>query len=89
MHETGLVRDLIGKAEQAARANGARRVVAIAVWLGALSHLSAGHFRAHFDAESRGTLAEGARLDITLSTDPAEPNAQHLVLVSLELDEAG
>ena len=32
------------------------------VWLGALSQMSAEHFREHFDAEVRGTVAEGAAL---------------------------
>lgn len=86
MHETGLVRDLIRKAEQAAHANQARRVTSLSVWLGALSHLSAAHFREHFEAESRGTLAEGARLEIAESSDIGDPKAQQLILLSLDLD---
>jgi hydrogenase nickel incorporation protein HypA/HybF len=86
MHETGLVRDLIRRVAQAAEANDAHRVLGVQVWLGALSHLSAAHFREHFEAESRGTLAEGAQLTVTESTDPADPRAQSLLLESLELE---
>ncbi len=86
MHETGLVRDLIGRIEAAAEANGAQRVVSVTVWIGALSHLSAEHFREHFGIESRGTLAEGAALKLTESTDAADARAQHLVLESLEME---
>jgi hydrogenase nickel incorporation protein HypA/HybF len=86
MHETGLVRDLIRRIGQAAEANGAERVVGVQVRLGALSHLSAAHFREHFEAESRGTPAEGARLIITESTDSADPQAQQLLLESLDLE---
>ena len=86
MHETGLVRDLIRRIDQAAAAHGATRVSGVRVWLGALSHLSAAHFRAHFAIEASGSAAEGARLTITESTDPADPDAHHLRLESLELE---
>ena len=86
MHETGLVRDLIRCIDQAAVAHGAARVACVRVWLGALSHLSATHFREHFLAESRGGAAEGAALEITESTDLADPDAQHLRLESLDLE---
>lgn len=86
MHETGMVRDLIRHIDEAAARHNARRVVAVQVWLGALSHLSAPHFRAHFQAESRGTPAEGARLTVTESTDPSDPRAQQLLLESLEME---
>jgi hydrogenase nickel incorporation protein HypA/HybF len=86
MHETGLVRDLIRRIDQAAAANGAARVSGVGVWLGALSHLSAAHFREHFEIESRGSAAEGARLTITESADPADADAQHLRLETLDLE---
>ena len=86
MHETGLVRDLIQRIGQAAAAHGAARVCGVRVRLGALSHLSAAHFREHFAIEARGSAAEGACLTITLSADPADPDAQHLRLESLELE---
>ncbi len=86
MHETGLVRDLIRRIDQAAAANGAARVSGVRVWLGALSHLSAAHFREHFEIESRGSVAEGARLMITESADLTDPDAQHLRLETLDLE---
>jgi hydrogenase nickel incorporation protein HypA/HybF len=64
MHEMGIVRDLVRRLEQAARDAGAERVSGAVVWLGALSNFSPQHFRIHFDAEARGTIAEGAVLKI-------------------------
>ena len=87
MHETGMVRDLIRRIEAAATANGGGRVVGVQVWLGALSHLSAEHFRVHFDAEARGSAAEGAQLSITELADVADPRAQYLLLESLDLED--
>ena len=62
MHETALVRDVVRRIEDLARATSAHRVTGAKVLLGALSHLSAGHFREHFTIEARDTLAGGAVL---------------------------
>ncbi len=85
MHETGLIRDLVHRLEAAARDAGADGVAGAAVWLGALSQMSAEHFREHFDQETRGTIAEGARLTLEVSNDPADPRAQSVVLQSVDL----
>ena len=67
MHETGLIRDLVHRLEAAARDAGAEGVAGVEVWLGALSQMSAEHFREHFDEAVRGTVAEGALLNIMMS----------------------
>jgi hydrogenase nickel incorporation protein HypA/HybF len=87
MHETALVRDVVYRVEDLARSTGARRVTGAKVWLGALSHLSAEHFREHFAMEARDTLAAGAVLEIEVSNDPTDPHAQHVRLESVDLDE--
>jgi hydrogenase nickel incorporation protein HypA/HybF len=87
MHETALVRDVVHRIEDLARSTGARRVTGAKVWLGALSHLSAEHFQEHFAIEAQETLAAGAVLEIEVSDDPDDPHAQHLRLISIDLDE--
>lgn len=86
MHEASLMRDLMIRIEVLAKAEGARRVTSVGVWLGALAHMSADHFREHFAQSAPGTLAEGATLDITLSDDIHDPRAQELVLQSIEVE---
>lgn len=86
MHETGIVRDLVHRLEKAARDAGAERVSGVVVWLGALSQFSPAHFREHFEDEARGTVAEGATIRIDASPDVAHPNAQHIVLQSVDLE---
>lgn len=86
MHETGVVRDLIRRLEKAAQDAGAQRISRAHVWLGALSQFSAKHFREHFEDEARGTLAEGAQLDIEESSDTFHPSAQHLLITSVDLE---
>jgi hydrogenase nickel incorporation protein HypA/HybF len=86
MHETGLVRDLVHRLEAAARDAGAKRVSGAEVWLGAFSHMSAEHFREHFEHEARGTVAEGATLRIEVSSDLEHPEAQAVVMRCVDLD---
>ncbi len=88
MHEMSLMRDLMSKVLDVSKTERAKRVVSVNVWLGALSHLSAEHFREHFEEESRGTLAEGARLIIEASDDSNDPNAQRILFRGLEIEEA-
>lgn len=87
MHETALVRDVVHKMVELARSTGARRVTRATIWLGALSHLSPEHFREHFAVEARDTLAGAAVLEIEMSEDPHDPDAQHVRLESVEIEE--
>ncbi len=90
MHERKLMEDLMRKIEAEAAAAGARRVTRIRVRLGALSHITEAHFREHFADASRGGVADGAEIEAELRTDPTEPEAQGVVLESIdvEFDEA-
>ena len=87
MHETALVRDVVHRMQDLARQAGARRVVGARICLGALSHLSAEHFREHFAIEAKDTAAAAAVLEIEVSDDFDDPHAQHVRLESVDLDE--
>lgn len=86
MHETGIVRGLVRRLEQAAAEAGAVRVAAVDVWLGALSQFSPEHFREHFDEAARGTVAERALLRLELSDDIGDPHAQGVVIRSVDFE---
>ena len=58
----------------------------IRVRLGALSQFTPDHFREHFEDASRGTLAEGAAVEAQLGTDPTAPDAQGVVLESIDVE---
>jgi hydrogenase nickel incorporation protein HypA/HybF len=85
MHEQALMVDLMRAIESRAEAEGAERVTCIRVRLGALSHFTPSHFREHFEDASRGTLAEGAAVEVQLRTDPTEADAQGVVLESIDV----
>jgi hydrogenase nickel incorporation protein HypA/HybF len=85
MHELSLVSSLIRKITAIANEEGAAKVIGVTITLGALCHLSAPHLREHFTHAARGTVAEGAHLEITTLTDVHDPRAQEIVLESVEV----
>jgi len=87
MHETALVRDVVRRIEDLAQATGARRITGAKIWLGALSHLSAEHFREHYTIEAQDSIAASATLSIEVSGDHDHPHAQHVRLESVDLDD--
>ena len=71
MHELALaasVRDIV---EDVARRNGAQRVNAVRVELGALACVEPQALRFCFEASMRGSVAEGARLEIAVTPGAA------------------
>jgi len=70
MHEMALAESMREIVENVARRNAAQRVSAVRVELGALSCVEAHALRFCFDATMRGSLAEGAELEIV--TTPGE-----------------
>jgi hydrogenase nickel incorporation protein HypA/HybF len=87
MHEQALMRDLVRRIVGVAELEGASGVTKVSVRLGALSHFTPDHFREHFRDSSRGTIAEGAIVDAVLETSTTDPNAQGVVLESVEVEE--
>lgn len=58
-----------------------------AVVLRDLSHMTPEHFHEHFEEASRGTLAEGARVEVAQTEDPEERQTVCLESVEVELAE--
>jgi len=86
MHEASLMKNLMRQLDEIAKAENAKRITGVSVWLGALSHMSAAHFTEHFEEASAGTIAEGAEIDVTVSDDPKDANAQEILLRSITVD---
>jgi hydrogenase nickel incorporation protein HypA/HybF len=87
MHEMSLMNSLMNKIFELSDKNNCKKVKKVSVWIGALSHMSKSHFKEHFDRASKGTLAENAELDITLSEDINHPNAQNILLESIDVED--
>ena len=71
MHEMALAESMLDIAEQAARDDGARRIIVVRVEIGALSHVEPDALRFCFDVVTRGSPAEGARLDVEITPGAA------------------
>jgi hydrogenase nickel incorporation protein HypA/HybF len=69
MHEMSLLRGLLHQIEALACRNSAGRVTVVRLKLGPLAHIEPDHLREHFAQTARGTVAEGARLDIETSEE--------------------
>ena len=67
MHEMALASSMRDIVEEVARSNGAARVSAVRVEVGALACVETAALRFCFDASMIGSLAEGARLDIEVT----------------------
>lgn len=85
MHELSLVASLCARAEAVAVEEGATRVTALSVRLGALSHLSPDHLRDHLARAATGSILQGARVDVTVDPDTDSPSAQDIELLSVEV----
>lgn len=85
MHEFHLMNQLMNKIFALAEEQKAARVTKVSVKLGALSHLSPSHFKEHFDIAAKGTIAENAEIDAEESDDLSDPNAQVVVLKSIDI----
>jgi hydrogenase nickel incorporation protein HypA/HybF len=86
MHEGTLIKDLVKKINELALAEGATRVDGVRVKVGEFSHVSADHLREHFVHESRGTLCEGARVDVDMISGLDNPDSLEIILETIDLD---
>jgi hydrogenase nickel incorporation protein HypA/HybF len=86
MHEASLMTGLMRRIDEIAKAERAQRITSVSVWLGSLSHMSGKHFEEHFERAAAGTLAEGARLEVTISDDMHDVRAQEILLTSVEVE---
>ncbi|MCG3203689.1 MAG: hydrogenase nickel incorporation protein HypA [Elusimicrobia bacterium] len=86
MHEMSLISGLFRKIGELASEHQAKRVVKVQVKLGAFSHISADHFREHFEQGARGTICEASQLLIDESKDTKDPHAQDILLQSIEIE---
>lgn len=86
MHELMLINDLLRQVGALAREHQAHKVVSLTLQLGPLAQISPEHLRHHFLQATPGTVAEGARVDITVLSNLTHPQAQDLVLAAVEFD---
>lgn len=85
MHELSLLKNLLHKIQNIAEDNNSNKVIGVKVKLGALAHISADHFRGHFEQAVKGTIVQGAKLEVESLTDMSDPHAQEIILDAIEV----
>ena len=85
MHEKSVMDQLMNKILALANEQQAKKVTKVSVKLGALSHMSKGHFKEHFEIASAGTLAENAEIETEESEEIYDPHALSVVLKSIDI----
>lgn len=85
MHEHSLMNNLMNKILSLANDGKATKVTKVSVKLGALSHMSPEHFKEHFDISAKGTIAENAIIEAEEDHDLDDPNAQSILLKSIDV----
>ena len=80
-----LLADLFRKIESIAKEQGAHRVTKVQLELGVMAHISPEHLREHFERAALGTVADNAELVIELNEDPNNPQAQSILLKSVDV----
>ncbi len=65
MHELGIAQSMLSAAFQAAEDHGSARITGLSIEMSALADESADSLRFHLESLAQGTIAEGARIDIT------------------------
>ncbi len=90
MHEASLAEDLVHKAVQVALAEGASRVTSVTVRVGGLCHLTPDHLWEHFAEAARGTIVEGAAVEVVEGPSGDEglsdPHGMDLLLLSVDVE---
>jgi hydrogenase nickel incorporation protein HypA/HybF len=90
MHELPVTQSILEIVLRHAEAQGVNEVLSVDLKIGALSDLEAEWLQSYFDALSRGTVAEGAKLRIHRSplTFLCEPCAREFTATREELESA-
>ncbi len=87
MHEEALLRDLRRKLVDIAQREHVERISRVALWVGALAHVPEETLRSRWAGTVEGTPAEGARLEIQLSSDLTDPRAQGIVITHVDVSD--
>jgi hydrogenase nickel incorporation protein HypA/HybF len=88
MHAHSLLADLVQDLELIALELHVDKLLSVKIALGALFEIPIEQFRKHFAHAVRGTVAEGAQLQVERLTDAMDRHAHGFILSGVELEES-
>lgn len=86
MHEFSLLKGIMHKLQEISQQEDGARIAVVRITIGALAHISPEHFQEHFEHAARGTVAQGAILEIQENLDKNDPMAQEIILNSVDIE---
>lgn len=86
MHEAGLVRDVLERADRAAR-DGGGKLQGLLLHVGVASGIEVDAVRRHAELAAEALWGYRPGIEIRVGTDPLEPGAHGLSLVSVRVEE--
>jgi hydrogenase nickel incorporation protein HypA/HybF len=86
LNERSLIADIMSRVLELAERAGALKVTVVRVRLGALSQASPERLQERWQHMTRGTVADGSRLEITRSDDPGAPHAAGIALGGVDAE---
>jgi hydrogenase nickel incorporation protein HypA/HybF len=86
MHEISLLQSLVDQIIKLAKENNAKVVNRVMVKVGAGVHIEPDHLREHFYQVAHDTVAQNAKIDVEIDSDPLSENAADIILQTLEMD---
>ena len=81
-----MLKDVVRKAEEVADRERPARVTRVRLWVGARSHLGGPELRDRWAHAVAGTALAGSEVEIETSSDEDHPNAESVILRSLDVD---
>lgn len=85
MNEFRLMASLLNKIKIIAAEERAQKVDSVSIWMGASAEVTAEHFKQSFTRDSAGTIIENAELIVVQSKDKEHPQAEEVLLKSLDV----
>ena len=87
MHEISLLQSLVDQIIKLAKEHNAKVVNRVKVKVGTRVHIEPDHLREHFYQVANGTIAQNAKVDVEIDSDPLSESAPDIILQTIEMDD--
>jgi Zn finger protein HypA/HybF involved in hydrogenase expression len=87
MHEISLLQSLVDQIIKLAKEHNAKVVNSVKLKVGVGVHIEPDHLREHFYQVANGSVAQNAKIDVEIDSDPLSKSAADIILQTIEIDD--
>ena len=87
MHEISLLQSLVDQIIKLAKEHNAKVVNSVKLKVGVGVHIEPDHLREHFYQVANGSVAQNAKIDVEIDSDPLSKSAADIILQTIEMDD--